>query len=210
MASQCLIKSYAAPPFYKNGYLVACADTKEALLIDPGDEVEEIARIADAHRWSVKYIVLTHAHVDHISGVGFAKERYQVPIYLHKDDLPLYQGLPQQGQWVGIALDPPPPVDHFLAEGDLLRWGNLQAEVIHTPGHTPGGVCLKIGEVLMAGDTLFAGSIGRTDLPGGDYDALIESIKTRLLVLPDPTRVFSGHGPETTIGQERRTNPFLQ
>jgi glyoxylase-like metal-dependent hydrolase (beta-lactamase superfamily II) len=210
MPSQCLIESRCAPPFYKNGYLLACSESGEALLIDPGDEVEELVKAADAHRWVVKYIVLTHAHMDHITGVEFAKMRYQVPIFLHPDDLPLYQGLSQQGEWFGVPLQAPPPVDHFLADGDLIQWGNLRAEVVHTPGHTPGGICLKVGNLLIAGDTLFAGSIGRTDLPGGNYDQLIHSIKNCLLRLPDETQVLSGHGPSTTIGEEREHNPFLQ
>lgn len=210
MTAKCLIETRAAPPFYKNGYLLTCSETRQAVLIDPGEEAEELLRVAEACRWDIKYILLTHAHIDHITGVGLAKKRHPAPIYLHRDDLPLYQGLPEQGEKFGVHLEAPPGVDRFFADGDVVLWGNLQAQVIHTPGHTRGGICLKVEDLLVAGDTLFAGSIGRTDLSGGDYEALIESIKSRLMVLPDATRVFSGHGPPTTIGEERRSNPFLQ
>ena len=210
MSSEWLIETRCAPPFYKNGYLLACAETRQAVMIDPGDEVEELASVADSREWEIQAILLTHAHIDHITGVGFAKERYPVPIYLHQDDLFLYEGLPQQGKKFGVRLDAPPTVDRYYQHGDIVRWGKLSAEVVHTPGHTPGGICLKVGDLLVAGDTLFAGSIGRTDLPGGDYATLIRSIQTRLLVLPDETAVYSGHGPATTIGEERRSNPFLQ
>ncbi|MBI2821816.1 MAG: MBL fold metallo-hydrolase, partial [Acidobacteria bacterium] len=192
------------------GYLLACAETGKAALVDPGDEAEDLLDVAVARGWQIQQILLTHAHIDHITGVGLARQRHPVPIYLHRDDLFLYQSLAEQGLKFGVSLQPPPPVDHFFNHGEIVNWGQLRAEVIHTPGHTRGGVCLKIDDLLIAGDTLFAGSIGRTDLPGGDYAALIESIRKRLLVLPDPTRVFSGHGPPTTIGEERRANPFLQ
>lgn len=206
----CLIEMRSAPPFYKNGYLLACSETRQAALIDPGDEVEELLEVAAARGWQIALILLTHAHIDHITGVGYARERHAVPIYLHRDDFFLYEGLPEQGRRFGLVLDTPPAVDHFFGDGDAVDWGNLRADVIHTPGHTPGGVCLKVGSDLIAGDTLFAGSIGRTDLPGGDYQALIHSIQTRLLPLSEEIRVFSGHGPATTIGEEKRSNPFLQ
>ncbi|HEY2932608.1 MAG TPA: MBL fold metallo-hydrolase [Acidobacteriota bacterium] len=209
MPEKYLLETRAVPPFYKNGYLLACAQTGETVLIDPGDEVQELAAVADRRNWTVKYILLTHAHMDHITGVDFAKRRYSVPIFLHKDDEFLYTGLAQQGEWFGVRLSAPPPVDKYFSDGGTVEWGKLKAEVIHTPGHSPGGVCLKLDNLVIAGDTLFAGSIGRTDLPGGDATTLIRSIKTRLLPLPDHVIVYSGHGPETTIGQERRTNPYL-
>ncbi|MBI4455186.1 MAG: MBL fold metallo-hydrolase [Acidobacteria bacterium] len=205
-----MIETRNAPPFYKNGYLLACSETGQTALVDPGDEVEELLQAAEARGWSIQSILLTHAHIDHITGVGAAKQRYPVPIYLHRADLFLYEALPEQGEKFGVPVAEAPRVDFFFNDGDTVRWGNLEAEVIHTPGHTPGGVCLKIGNLLIAGDTLFAGSIGRTDLPGGNYAALMDSIKERLLVLPDETRVFSGHGPPTTIGEEKRSNPFMR
>ena len=209
MHEKYLLETRSVPPFYKNGYLLACAQTGETALIDPGDEVDQLAALVEQRNWKVKYILLTHAHMDHITGVGFAKKRYSAPVYLHQEDEFLYSGLSQQGEWFGVKLGAPPPVDRYFSDGDRIEWGKLKAEVIHTPGHSPGGICLRLDNILIAGDTLFAGSIGRTDLPGGDPATLIRSIKERLLPMPDDVVVYSGHGPETTIGQERRTNPFL-
>src|SRR5262249_27087277 len=161
-------------------------------------------------------ILLTHAHLDHITGVGRAKERLDVPVWLHKDDLFLYNGVVEQGRMFGLNVKSQPPVDRFYDAGVPLHFGSRVIDVRHTPGHCPGGVCLAIGDegsaerTLFVGDTLFAGSIGRTDLPGGDYDVLIASIRNVLFSYPDDAVVYSGHGPETTIGEERRTNPFLQ
>jgi hydroxyacylglutathione hydrolase len=211
-----LLSTHAAPPFHKNGYLLGCETTREAVVIDPGDEVEEMIQAAAASRLAVTHILLTHAHLDHITGVARAKKAFDAPILLHEADLPLYQGVVQQGLMFGIRVDPQPPVDRFYRAGEVLAFGEYEARPHHTPGHCPGGVCLQVGPSgtagldLFVGDTLFAASIGRTDLPGGDYDTLIRSIRSVLFAFPDEARVYSGHGEPTTIGRERRTNPFLR
>jgi glyoxylase-like metal-dependent hydrolase (beta-lactamase superfamily II) len=204
----------AVPPFYKNGYLVS-DESREAVLIDPGDEVAELLRAAEANRLDVKAILLTHAHLDHVTGVGRAKDRLGAPVWLHKDDLFLYDGVVQQGMMFGLRVDRQPPIDRLYEPGTPIAFGSCTVDVLPTPGHCPGGVCLAIGKAgearreLFVGDTLFAGSIGRTDLPGGDHDTLMASIRQVLFAFPDDTPVHSGHGPDTTIGVERRTNPFL-
>jgi glyoxylase-like metal-dependent hydrolase (beta-lactamase superfamily II) len=205
----------AVPPFFKNGYLVSCPDTRDAVLIDPGDEVVELLRAARDQHLNVRAILLTHAHLDHVTGVGRAKQDLGVPVWLHPDDLFLYNTVVEQGLMFGLRVDRQPPVDCFYEPNQRLAFGGCVVDVLHTPGHCPGGVCLAIGgsgstaRDLFVGDTLFAGSIGRTDLPGGDHDTLLTSIRTVLFSFPDETVVHSGHGPETTIGRERRTNPFL-
>jgi hydroxyacylglutathione hydrolase len=209
------IVTAAAPPLMKNGYLVSCETTNEAVVIDPGDEVEQLLEASRRRLLNVKHILLTHAHFDHITGVARAKSALNVPIWLHRDDLFLYEDAEEHGAMFGLRVDPPPPVDRFYQSPESIRFGRYVVDVRHTPGHCPGGVCLAIGAAeettreLFVGDTLFAGSIGRTDLPGGDYARLIESIRTVLFSYPDDTPVHSGHGPDTTIGIERRTNPFL-
>jgi glyoxylase-like metal-dependent hydrolase (beta-lactamase superfamily II) len=206
----------AVPPFYKNGYVVACEHTGEAVIIDPGDEVDELLESVRTRRLSVSAILLTHAHVDHVTGVARAKAALGAPIWLHPDDRFLYEAAVEQGRLFGLTVETPPPVDRFYGPSTRLRFGRQVIDVLPTPGHCPGGVCLAIGPEeseardLFVGDTLFAGSIGRTDLPGGDLDTLLNSIRSVLLRFPDTTRVYSGHGPETTIGRERRSNPFLQ
>jgi glyoxylase-like metal-dependent hydrolase (beta-lactamase superfamily II) len=205
----------AAPPFLKNGFLVSCEDTREAVLIDPGDEVDELLRAVESSRVGVKAILLTHAHLDHVTGVGRAKKDLGVPVWLHRDDLFLYDGLVQQGRMFGLELERQPAIDAFYQPGRPIRFGRHVVDVLHTPGHCPGGVCLAIGREnqrereLFVGDTLFAGSIGRTDLPGGDYDTLMRSIRNVLLSFPDESVVHPGHGPDTTVGIERASNPFL-
>jgi glyoxylase-like metal-dependent hydrolase (beta-lactamase superfamily II) len=204
----------AAPPFMKNGYLVASDRSDDAVLIDPGDEVDELVARAAAERLSVKAVLLTHAHLDHITGVGQAKAAFAVDTWLQREDDFLYRAVEQQGQMFGMRVTAQPPVDRFYEPGQRLTVGDLEIAVHPTPGHSPGGVCLEVREhgatQLFAGDTLFAGSIGRTDLPGGDYDTLIRSIRTVLFAFPDETPVHSGHGPSTTIGAERASNPFLR
>jgi glyoxylase-like metal-dependent hydrolase (beta-lactamase superfamily II) len=211
-----IIESRAVAPFHKNGYVVACDRTREAILVDPGDEVDELLRAAEAGRLSVGLILLTHAHMDHVSGVARAKRATGARIGVHRDDRFLYDSAVQQGLVFGYRLEPPPPPDFELAAGARLAFGDCEVHVHHTPGHSPGGVCLHAGGPgvedthLFVGDTLFAGSIGRTDLPGGDYATLVSSIRTVLFAFGDAAVVHSGHGPDTTIGRERATNPFLK
>lgn len=164
---------------------------------------------------TVTMILLTHAHLDHVTGVGAAKAALGVDVWLHRDDLFLYERAADQGRMFGLHVDPQPTPDRFYTVGEPLTFGDYVVDIRHTPGHCPGGVCLAIRRAgqeeceLFVGDTLFAGSIGRTDLPGGDLDTLLTSIRHQLFVYPDSTIVHSGHGPDTTIGHERRTNPFL-
>jgi hydroxyacylglutathione hydrolase len=211
-----LIHTEAAGPFMQNGFVVACDETREAVIIDPGDGVGELLAFAERGRLAIRHILLTHAHVDHLTGVAAAKRVLNVPISLHRDDLFLYERAVESGRMFGLRVEQPPPVDMYYATGQEIPFGTLRARPHHTPGHCPGGVCLEIGPAgergkdLFVGDTLFAGSIGRTDLPGGDYQTLISSIRNVLFAFGDEARVYSGHGPATTIGQERRTNPFLQ
>jgi hydroxyacylglutathione hydrolase len=209
-----ILETRAVAPFYKNGFLVGCERTREAVLIDPGDEVDELLGAVRDADVTVQYILLTHAHVDHITGVATAKSALDVPVYLHRDDLFLYENVVQQGALFGFKVQAQPPVDVFY---DLspIYFGDYQVSVHHTPGHCPGGVCLQIGRKgdpagdLFVGDTLFAGSIGRTDLPGGDYAILMRSITDVLFALGDTSIVHPGHGPDTTIQRERTTNPFV-
>jgi glyoxylase-like metal-dependent hydrolase (beta-lactamase superfamily II) len=217
-----IIESQATGPFFKNGFVVACPDTRQGIVIDPGDEVEGLLAFVRDRGIEIGWILLTHAHVDHVTGVAAAKEALGVPVCLHRDDLFLYEQAVSQGKLFGLRVYPPPPVDRFYAPVDQFVFGRWQARPLHTPGHCPGGVCLEVTPVdaassaadgshreLFVGDTLFAGSIGRTDLPGGDYATLIGSIRRVLFPLGDAARVYPGHGPVTTIGHERRTNPFL-
>lgn len=210
-----LLETQAVGPFFKNGFVVACEDTREAVLIDPGDEVASLLSFASANKLTIRYILLTHAHVDHVTGVAAAKRALAVPIYLHRDDLFLYERAVESGAIFGLHVEPQPPVDEFYTPNQVIAFGNYEIRPHHTPGHCPGGVCLQIGrrgekgKDLFVGDTLFASSIGRTDLPGGDYRTLIASIRNVLFAFGDDAIVHPGHGPDTTIGRERRTNPFL-
>jgi glyoxylase-like metal-dependent hydrolase (beta-lactamase superfamily II) len=204
-----IIESQAVGPFFKNGFVVGCERTREAVLIDPGDEVDSLLALADRSRLSIRYILLTHAHVDHITGVAVAKRALGVPICLHRDDLFLYERAVESGRMFGLRVEPQPPIDVFYSPDQVIAFGDHEVRPHHTPGHCPGGVCLQIGNDLFVGDTLFAGSIGRTDLPGGDLQTLMASIRNVLFAFGDATVVHPGHGPDTTIGHERRSNPFL-
>jgi glyoxylase-like metal-dependent hydrolase (beta-lactamase superfamily II) len=195
-----------------NTYLVADPETGEAAVIDPADQGEEIVREARSRGWRIGNIWLTHAHFDHLAGAGGVADHSSPPppVALHPDDYPLWR---MQGgaAFFGMRIDPGPEPTIDLRHGQVLNLGGNSLEVRHAPGHTPGHVmfyCPK-DEVMFCGDVIFQGSIGRTDLPGGDYDTLIASIRAQVLTLPDETRLLSGHGPETTVGIERRTNPFL-
>ena len=210
-----IVESQAVGPFFKNGFVVGCEQTKEAVLIDPGDEVPSLLAFAERSGLSIRHILLTHAHIDHITGVGAAKRALNAPIYLHRDDLFLYERVVEMGAMFGLTVEPQPPIDVFYTPAHVIAFGTYEARVHHTPGHCPGGVCLQIGKKgasgkeLFVGDTLFAGAIGRTDLPGGDSNTLMASIRNVLFPFGDDAVVHPGHGPDTTIGRERRTNPFL-
>jgi hydroxyacylglutathione hydrolase len=202
-------------------------ETREALVLDPGDDVDRVLEILTRHSLTVRAIVSTHAHIDHVGGLQRLHSVTGAPVLMHGDDLDLYRHLDMQAAWLGVRPPATARIDQVLKEGDTLRWGRFAASVLHTPGHTPGSVSLYLpadaGELiarpvisgadegkLFAGDTLFAGSIGRTDLWGGSMPQILRSIHEKLLVLPDRTLVYPGHGAITTIGEERQTNPFLQ
>ena len=200
------ILSFEMTPFVMNCYVIK--DGGEALVIDPGDATEELkACVADD---TVTMIFNTHCHIDHSGGNAGMVEATGAPLVCHKDDLPLLRSLEQQGMMFGVACPPSPEPDQFIEEGDTVKVGSVELKVLHTPGHAPGHVVLVGDGFVIGGDVLFNGSIGRTDLPGGNMDQLLNSIKTKLWPLPDDTVVYCGHGPSTTIGQERATNPFLR
>lgn len=196
-----------------NCHVVGDPVTREAIVVDPGDEPEQILAVLRKHNFKVKQIVITHAHPDHVGGAAKLKAATGAPVLMHPDDLWLLENVPMQCAAFGFPAPPAVTLDQPLRAGDELRWGEgLRAQALHTPGHTPGSLCLYLPEqrFLLAGDTLFAGSIGRTDLWGGSTESILRSIHTHLLALDDATVVFPGHGPETTIGAERKRNPFLQ
>lgn len=216
------IASFVVGPFETNVYVAWCPGTGKAIVIDPGIDSQPVYQFIKRKGLELTAIVNTHGHIDHVYGDYFFKTQASIPLLIHEADVPLLSLVPDQA--TSFGLDPPriAEPDGFLKENDVIKVGEGEFTVIHTPGHTPGGICLyrarlvpptggQGGEadVIFVGDTLFAGSIGRTDLPGGSYPQLIESIKTKLLVLPDKTVVYCGHGPETTIGAEKRFNPFL-
>jgi glyoxylase-like metal-dependent hydrolase (beta-lactamase superfamily II) len=186
--------------------------SREAIVIDPGGDVEQILARLNQHGLSVKAIVVTHAHVDHVGAAAALHERTGAPVYLHEQDLPVLEQIEAQAAWIGMAPPPKPPLSGFLKEGDRLQLGATSFEVLHTPGHTPGSIGLWIPaeNKLIAGDTLFRESIGRTDLPGGDGRKILESIRAKFLPLPENAIVIPGHGPLTTLAHERRHNYFLQ
>jgi hydroxyacylglutathione hydrolase len=209
-----ILETREVGPFHKNGFVVGCERTREAIVVDPGAEVDDLLAVVRERELRVVHIPLTHAHVDHIMGVARAREALAAPVYLHRDDLPLYNHAVEQGRMFGFHVDQPPPVDRFYGD-EPIAFGDYEVRVHHTPGHCPGGVCLQVGRRgeagrhLFVGDTLFAGAIGRTDLLGGNYQVLMRSITEVLLAFDDDAVVHPGHGPDTTVGRERRTNPFI-
>lgn len=196
--------------FVENCYLVIDEASNACAVVDPGEQSGLILHKLRASGASPVGIWLTHAHIDHVLGVPELAAETGAPVYLHPDDRGLYDAVPEQASWFGLTAAPLNPPDRTLTAGDRLTVGSLAFTVRHTPGHSPGHVVFIGDGVVFGGDVLFQGSIGRTDLPGGDFDALIDSIERELLVLPDSTIVYTGHGPATTIGAERRTNPFLR
>ena len=199
-------------PLQCNCSILGDDTTREAMVIDPGDDIPRILTRLAKHSLTVKQIVVTHAHIDHIAGAQQLKRITGAPIFYNQLDLPLVAMMEQQAGWLGIPTPEVRPPDADLADNTTVSISGLSATVLHTPGHTPGSVCLHLPteNLLIAGDTLFAGSIGRTDLPGGDTKTILTSIQDRLMHLPKATRVIPGHGRSTTIGAERQTNPFLQ
>jgi hydroxyacylglutathione hydrolase len=217
-----IIEEITVTDFLQHTRIVGCEETKQAICIDPGDEAERIVEVLEARGLTLQAIALTHAHLDHVGAVAALKKlQPKAKINLHKGDEFMYRALPEQPAWIGIprarwaelgfVFEEPPPVDHYWSDRERYFVGELEFEVLHCPGHTPGHVVLYEPNeaAVFVGDVLFAGSIGRTDLPGGSMEQLLSSIRTKLLTLPDEVKVYSGHGPVTTIGEERLTNPFL-
>ncbi len=205
-----LIAGVPVGPFQMNQYLVACTATGDAALIDGGAPADDFVAFADARGLRITRVLQTHGHVDHVAGLASIARTLQIPIALHPEDRPLYDAAPLVARMYGFACDPPPAPDQDLADGDQIALGQLRLDVWHTPGHSPGHVLLveTARRFCMAGDLIFAGSIGRTDLPGCDEDAMMRSLR-RALTLDDAVALFPGHMAPTTIGRERRTNPFL-
>lgn len=209
MSKQPLIATVVVGPLQVNCYIAACSVTLEALVIDPGDEGQRILDTVRTSGWRVVRVVNTHGHFDHIGANRTVIEATGAELLLHELDQPLLQKAQTHAQLYGLHVDPSPTPDRLLRDGDTVAFGELSCQVIHLPGHSPGGVALHCGDHLFVGDVLFAGSIGRTDLPGGDHRALVAGIRTRLWPLPDETIVHPGHGPDTTIAREKRSNPFV-
>jgi hydroxyacylglutathione hydrolase len=199
-------------PLQCNCSVIGDEVSREAIVIDPGDDIDLVIALIQKHKFQVKQIVITHAHIDHVGGAMKLRAATGAPILLNKDDDALLRILDVQASWIGVANPGKVKIDQNLKDGDTVSAGALKATVIHTPGHTEGSVCLYFPDQakLIAGDTLFAGSIGRTDLPGGSYQKIIASLNDKLMALPDETSVIAGHGPSTTIGEERASNPYIQ
>jgi glyoxylase-like metal-dependent hydrolase (beta-lactamase superfamily II) len=198
-------------PLRCNCSVIGDETTREAMVIDPGDDIQDVLALVEKHNLQVKQIVITHAHIDHVGGAMKLREATGAPILLNQNDYALLKMLDVQAAWIGMKNPGKVEIDHGLGQADTVRAGSLTADVIHTPGHTEGSVCLYFPaeNKLIAGDTLFAGSIGRTDLPGGSTEKIMNSLREKVMALPDDTLVVPGHGPLTTIGEERESNPFL-
>jgi glyoxylase-like metal-dependent hydrolase (beta-lactamase superfamily II) len=208
-----LLETFPVGPLACNCTILGDEETREAIVIDPGDDVSRIAKRLNDQGLRLKQVLVTHGHIDHVGGALKLKRLTGAPIYLNENDLPQIEMMDTQAAWLGLRAAPETaPPDEGLKDGQLVGLEHYPAQVLHTPGHTQGSICLHFAplNLLIAGDTLFAGSIGRTDLPGGDFEQIMASLHTRVLNLPDETHVLPGHGPGTTIGEERATNPFLQ
>ncbi len=203
------ILGFPVGPIQANAFLVICEETRTCALVDPGDEADRLLAVVEAEGARVASILLTHAHLDHVGGVAAAVRETGAPVYLHPADRALYEAAPSQARGFGFELEAPPPPDRQFEDGQLVEVGAEKLEVRHTPGHSPGHVSLIGDGFALVGDCVFAGSIGRTDLPGGDLRTLLDSINRQLLTLPDETVLYPGHGPATTVGRERVANPFL-
>jgi hydroxyacylglutathione hydrolase len=205
-------KVFPVGPLQCNCSVLGDEQTHEAMVIDPGDQIDDILAILKHENLKLKQIVVTHAHIDHVGGAMKLKAATGAPILMNQDDQALLKLLDVQAAWIGMRPPGAVLVDESVSDGSVLKIGSIPANVIHTPGHTEGSICLYLPDqqILIAGDTLFAGSIGRTDLPGGSFEKIMRSLHTRVLALPDETAVVPGHGPATSIGQERESNPFLQ
>jgi len=209
MTENLLVHQLSVGPLQVNCFVVACQRTREAMVIDPGEDGPRILQLAESNGYQVKKIVNTHGHFDHIGANQPVKEATGAVLMMHEADLPLLQNARNHAQAYGLTVSPSPDPDKFLNEGDVFSVGEQSFSIFHVPGHSPGSICLLSDGHLFVGDVLFAGSVGRTDLPGGDFDALVEGVREKLFRLPADTIVHPGHGPDTTIGREKQMNPFV-
>lgn len=204
-----IIKTLVVGPIMANSFILGCEETREAAVVDPGDEADRILLGLAESSLRLNYIINTHGHLDHVGANKRLKEITGAPILIHHLDAPMLNQVASSAAAWGIAADNSPPPDREIEEGDDVKFGNIVLKVIHTPGHTPGGISLCTDREVFVGDTLFAGSIGRTDFPGGSFEMIKKSIQQKLFALDDDVKVYPGHGPVTTIGEERRANPFV-
>jgi hydroxyacylglutathione hydrolase len=207
-----ILEMLTVGPFQENCYIVGDEETRTGALIDPGDEAARIALAVERTGLSIGQIIVTHAHIDHVGAVAPLVDEYLCPVVMHEEAGAMLKTMPQQAMMMGFRFGKVPEVDRHIGDNEVLEVGSLRLRSLYTPGHAPGHLAFYEEEqgIVFSGDALFAGSVGRVDLPGGSMEVLMQSISERLLTLPDETRVFSGHGPETTIGRERMTNPFLR
>lgn len=206
-----ILQSLTVGPFQENCYIIGDPATREGAVIDPGDEAPRIIKAMENTGLRFKYIINTHAHIDHVGAVQSVKDHFAIPFYLHRDDEVILRHMPQSAAMFGLKVGRVPDIDFYFNPPADMRLGDLSFKIFHAPGHSPGSVCFYFAaqHILIAGDVLFNGSIGRTDLPGGDFDTLINSIRQNIFTLPEETTVYPGHGPETTVGFEKKFNPFF-
>jgi hydroxyacylglutathione hydrolase len=204
-----LIETVPVGPLQVNCYIVGCSDTRQAMVVDPGEEGERVLQLLESLELELQLVVNTHAHFDHVGGNAYLVQQTGAELMLHPDDLPLLSSAAEHAAGFGLSATPSPQPSRLLHEGERVEFGSLGFDVLHLPGHSPGGICLYGHGHLFAGDVLFAGSVGRTDLPGGDHQLLISGIRQKLMVLPGATVVHPGHGPDTTIAAEKLYNPFV-
>lgn len=204
-----ILESMVVGPIETNCFILGCEDEKIGAVIDPGGNGDRILKVIAKHELELKYILATHAHFDHVGGVAELMRESEAEFYLHKDDWSHLERASSSAASWGIPVEQPPPPDKAPEEGDKISFGKITLEVLHTPGHSPGGISFKMPGKVFVGDTLFYRSIGRTDFPGGSFETLINSIKTKLFVLPEDTTAYTGHGPNTRIGDELKKNPFI-
>ena len=204
-----LLETLVVGPLSVNCYIFACEKTHQAAIVDPGDEADQILSVVKKLDCRVKYILLTHGHIDHLSQIPILKNKLKAEFLMHEQDIPLVQSASTQAALFGLPDPGDLKPDRFLNDGDIIHLGELTIQVFHSPGHSPGSITFQVNQKLFVGDLIFNGSIGRTDLPGGDYSQIIESIQKKIFTFPDSVEIYPGHGPATTVGIEKNTNPFF-